>query len=154
MPDPSPDATLAEAAAASTGQLLLRAARLLDARALERITAQPGAPPIRPAHTRLFPHLDFTGVRASDLAARLGVTKQAIAPLVAELCAWGVVESAPDPSDGRARLLRFTPAGLEALLHGLGTLAALEREIAAEVGEADMAVFRRVLTAWTARLAR
>ncbi|MCB9687502.1 MAG: winged helix-turn-helix transcriptional regulator [Alphaproteobacteria bacterium] len=146
------DEAMRRAAAASTGQLLLKAARLLDETALSRLAALPGAPPVRPAHTRLFPHLDFTGVRATELAARLGVTKQAVAPLVADLVRWGVVEQVPDPTDRRALLVRFTPHGLEALRHGLSLLADLEGEVAADVGAERMAVFRDVLVAWIRRL--
>jgi DNA-binding MarR family transcriptional regulator len=143
-----PNEALRRVTAGSTGQLLLKAARLLDERALERLATLPGAPPVRPAHTRLFPHLDLVGVRATDLAERLGVTKQAVAPLVADLVAWGVVEQVADPTDGRARLVRFSPRGLAALAHGLSLLAAFEDEVAGRVGSAQMAVFREVLQVW------
>lgn len=151
---PDLDDQLAHVAAASTGQLLLRAARLLDEEALRRLAAVPGAPPVRPAHTRLFPHLDFRGVRSTELAERLGVTKQAIAPLVADLVAWGVVEQVPDPLDGRARLVRFTEAGWSGLVHGLGLLAQIEAEVMADVGPEQAAAFRTVLQAWVRRLSR
>jgi DNA-binding MarR family transcriptional regulator len=135
---PSADrAALERARAASLGHLLFEAARLLDERALERVNAAPGRPDgvhVRPAHTRLFPHLDADGIRVTDLAARVGVTKQAVQPLVAELVAWGVVELVPDPTDGRARLVRWTPFGIEANHHGLAVLAGLEGEIAARIG--------------------
>jgi DNA-binding MarR family transcriptional regulator len=151
--NPLDDALRAQTAA-STGQLLLRAARLLDERALSRLAAIPGAPPVRPAHTRLFPHLSFQGLRVTALARRLGVSKQAVAPLIAELVAWGVVEQAPDPSDRRALLVRFTPQGLAALTHGLGLLAELEAEITHEVGPERAAVFREVLEVWVKVLSR
>ncbi|MEZ4323279.1 MAG: MarR family winged helix-turn-helix transcriptional regulator [Myxococcota bacterium] len=147
-----PDAQLAALASASTGQLLLRAARLLDERALARLAEIPGAPPVRPAHTRLFPHLDFSGVRASVLAERLGVTKQAIHPLVTELVEWGLVEQVVDPADRRARLLRFRPDGLSAIAQGLAMLESVEREVERAVGTERMAVFREVLGAWIAAL--
>ncbi|MBK7757979.1 MAG: MarR family transcriptional regulator [Deltaproteobacteria bacterium] len=148
------DDALRAQTSASTGQLLLRAARLLDEKALARLAAIPGAPPVRPAHTRLFPHLSFTGVRATTLARRLGVTKQAVAPLLAELVAWGLVEQVPDPADRRATLVRFTHDGLAALTHGLGLLGELEAEITAEVGAERAAVFREVLAVWVKVLSR
>jgi DNA-binding MarR family transcriptional regulator len=148
------DETLREKTSASTGQLLLRAARLLDERALARLATIPGAPPVRPAHTRLFPHLSFTGTRLTTLARRLGVSKQAVAPLVTELVMWGLVEQLPDPSDRRASLVRFTPDGLAALTHGLGLLGELEAEISAEVGAERAAVFREVLEVWVKVLSR
>lgn len=142
MPTPEQIAAFEAARDAQTGQLLLKAARLLDERALERLAQVPGAPPVRPAHTRLFPHLDFSGVRVTELAARLGISKQAVSALVGDLLAWDIVEQVPDPADGRARLVRFTPRGLEGLGVGLAVLGSFEREIEAEIGPEAMAGFR------------
>ncbi len=128
----------------STIERLFRVARRLDALARSRIRERTGMP-VRQVHTQLLPHLDREGIRLTDLAARLGVTKQAIAPAVDELETWGVVEKIPDPSDGRARLVRF--AGVDALMDGLGTLHALEEELAAVVGADALAEVRRVMQA-------
>ena len=148
----SPDQALAHATAASVGQKLLKAARLLDERALARLAAIPGAPPVRPAHTRLFPHLDFEGVRVTELAERLGVTKQAISPLIAELQSWGIVDVDVDPDDRRARRVRFAPDGLRGLLAGLAVLGAFEAAVARRVGAEKMAIFAEVLDAWLGAL--
>ncbi len=137
-----------EAKRANVGQLLLKAARLLDERALARIRALPGAPELRPAHTRLFPHISFEGIRATEIAERLGVTKQAVAPLVADLVRFGAVELVPDPRDGRARLIRWTPQGVQHMHHGLGVLAAFEGELRDVVGAQAMATLHQVLAAW------
>jgi DNA-binding MarR family transcriptional regulator len=129
----------------STFELLFRAARLVNERALARINAAQigaggrGAPQVRLAHTTLFPHITSAGVRLTEIADRLGVTKQAIGPLVDELESEGVVERIDDPGDRRAKLIRWTKKGERALLHGLGVLAELERELAAAVGKARMA---------------
>jgi DNA-binding MarR family transcriptional regulator len=146
------DDRLEAAKHASTGQLLLKAARLLDEVALERVRSVPGAPPVRPAHTRLFPHISLDGVRATDIASRLGVTKQAVAPLVADLVDWGMVEQVPDPSDGRARLVRWTEEGRRGLLHGLGVLGRLESEWAERAGADAVAVTRQSLLTLLAML--
>jgi DNA-binding MarR family transcriptional regulator len=122
------------AIAASTAQLLLRAARLLDEAALARINAALGEDRIRPAHTRLLPHLSPEGIRPTELARRMGVTKQAVQPLLQDLVQWGVVELVVDPADGRARLARLTPQGGEAILHGLGVLRGFEDEVVARIG--------------------
>ena len=53
---------------------------------------------------RISPH----GSRVSDLAAQARVTKQSAAFLVEQLEAAGYVERVPDPTDGRARLVRLT----------------------------------------------
>lgn len=135
------------AARANLGQLLLRAARLLDERALERLREVPGSPPVRPAHTRLFPHISHDGIRATEIARRLGVTKQAVAPLVADLVAWGVVEQVADPDDRRASLVRWTPRGLDALMQGLGLLGSFEAELERAVGRDHVTATRASLAA-------
>ena len=139
----SDTARFREAARQSLGQLLLRAARLLDERALERVAL--AGLPIRPAHSRLFPHLSMDGIRSTELADRLGVTKQAVAPLIADLVGWGLVEMVPDPADGRARLVRWTDAGVQGLLVGLGVLSQFEAELAERVGLERVETTREVL---------
>ena len=121
----------------STFELLFRAARLVNERAVARV--QRGGGNLRIAHTALFPHLSVDGVRLTAIAERLGVTKQAIGPLVDDLEREGVVERIDDPVDRRAKLIRWTRAGQRALVHGLGVLAELERELARQVGKGRLA---------------
>jgi DNA-binding MarR family transcriptional regulator len=135
----------------SLGQSLFRAARLLNARALERVRAG-GAPDVRPAHTALFPHLDLEGTRLTTLAARMGVTKQAVGQLVGDLERRGLVRRDPDPADRRARLVRFTGRGIAALVHGLGILAELEAELERALGRRRLDALRGSLDAMAAAL--
>jgi DNA-binding MarR family transcriptional regulator len=123
---------------AATLQLLFKAARLANERALARAAADPARPPVRPAHTALFPHLDFEGIRLTDLAARVGVTKQAVGQLVDDLAALGMVERIDDQTDRRARRVRFSRRGHAALVQGLGVLSEIEDTLAASVGRRRM----------------
>jgi len=137
----------------SVAQLLFKCARLVNEQAIARINQGGGpggatlAPPLRAAHTALFPHLSSEGVRGADLAKKLGVTKQAVSQLVTELEAWGVVEQVSDPADGRAKLVRFTPKGEQGLLHGLAVLRTLEHELAAKIGKRRMQELHTALLA-------
>ena len=54
-----------------------------------------------------------TGVRASDVAAALGLDKSTVSRGIAQLERIGLIERVPDPDDGRARLLRLTADGAE-----------------------------------------
>jgi DNA-binding MarR family transcriptional regulator len=123
---------------ASVGQLLLKGARLLDERALARVNREGPKVELRPAHTSLFPHIDQQGTRLTELARRLGVTKQAAGQLVSDLEELKVLERVDDPVDGRAKLVRFTKSGLEALNHGLSVLRAIELELERRLGKAKM----------------
>ena len=118
---------------ASLLQHLFRLARLLDEAAVARV-GDAGAPRLRTSHTALLPHLDLEGTRLVDLAARMGISKQAVGQLVDDLESMGVVERIPDPEDGRARRVRFTRRGFHALLQGLGVLEQLEQELAGVIG--------------------
>jgi DNA-binding MarR family transcriptional regulator len=121
----------------STFELLFRASRLVNERAIARVQEAGGN--LRAAHTQLFPHITAEGVRLTELADKLGVTKQAIGPLVDDLEREGVVERVDDPTDRRAKRIRWTRKGQRALLHGLSVLAELERELAQQVGKARLA---------------
>ena len=73
--------------------------------------AEQGHPHIRVAHGNVFQFLDDEGTRVSVLAERAQMTKQSMGELVAHLEAHGYVERVPDPSDGRAKLVRPTASG-------------------------------------------
>lgn len=131
----------------SVAQLLFKSARLWNQWALERLQAEmPEAETVsaarlqfREAHTRLLPFIDLQGTRITELAARLGHSKQAVSQLVKEMQTLGIVEVLPDPEDGRARRVCFSERGKAALLHGLGVLKQLEAELAQELGADQMA---------------
>ena len=66
---------------------------------------------LRPAHGFAFARLAPAGATVSELAAHLGVTRQAAAQLVDELVAKGYVERRRHPDDGRAQLITLTERG-------------------------------------------
>ena len=120
----------------STFELLFRASRLVNEAAISRVQAAGGT--LRAAHTQLFPHITREGVRLTVIADKLGVTKQAIGPLIDDLEREGVVERVDDPDDARAKRIRWTAKGERGLLQGLSLLAELERELAQKVGAARL----------------
>ncbi len=128
----------------SVGQLLFRAARLYNERAMARVQAR--VPAARLAHTTLMPHIDFAGTRVVEIARRAGVTKQAVSQLVDEMVQLGMLRRERDPDDARAQRVSFTDAGLEQMLAGIDVLDALERELAAVVGAGTMERLQRALT--------
>ena len=145
---PIPPAKLRAVAQAkhdSTGQLLLKAARLFDETAVARVNRAARTATLRPVHTKLFPHIDFEGTRIVTIAERLGVTKQAVSQWVAELTEMGVVELIDDPDDGRAKRVRFTARGVDAIHRGLDVLRGIEDEVTAVVGARRMAALRDTL---------
>jgi DNA-binding MarR family transcriptional regulator len=83
----------------------------------------------------------------TDLAARMGISKQAVGQLVDELEQMGAVERVADPSDGRAKLIRFSTKRGSSLLDGLAHLQKLERELGETIGAKRMAALHDGLIA-------
>lgn len=116
------------------GQVLMKCARLYNEQAIELLRQRTGVEGIRLAHTHLFPHLDLEGTRLTHIAERMKMSKQAITPWIRELEALGIIERVPDPTDGRAKLIRFSQKGQQALLLGLDVLDSLRKDIEHELG--------------------
>ncbi|KPH98901.1 transcriptional regulator, MarR family [Actinobacteria bacterium OK074] len=89
---------------------LLAAAGELTRRIHEGVVAR-GFEGLRPAHGFAFTRLAPDGATVTDLAAHLGVTKQAASQLVDELVRKGYVERRSHPDDARSRLIVMTSLG-------------------------------------------
>jgi DNA-binding MarR family transcriptional regulator len=101
--------------------------------------------PLRPSHVRLLSLTPEAGMRLTDLAARVGMTKQALGEFVATLQGAGLLEVTVDERDRRVRLVRPTAAGRELQAVVESAIAGIERRWAAEVGPERWATFREVL---------
>ncbi|MFJ8465831.1 MarR family winged helix-turn-helix transcriptional regulator [Streptomyces swartbergensis] len=89
---------------------LLAVAGGLTQRINEGVIAR-GFEGVRPAHGFAFARLAPDGATVTDLAAHLGVTKQAASQLVDEMVRKGYAERRPHPDDARARLVVLTGRG-------------------------------------------
>jgi DNA-binding MarR family transcriptional regulator len=89
----------------------------------------------RPAHVNLMAHVPIEGIRPSQLAARMQVSKQAVDQMLDQLEQGGAIERQPDPRDRRARLVKPTAWALEAFLIAGGIIAEIEDEWRALVGD-------------------
>ncbi len=138
---------------ASVAQLLMKCGRLINERGVEQLGDEMGVDTLRAAHTNLFPHIDMDGTRLTEIARRVGISKQAVGQLVDDLEEMGVVERIPDPKDGRAKLVRFLREdGQPVLMRGMAVLGALEADMEAELGARAMKQLHRTLLALEAWL--
>lgn len=120
----------------SVAHLLFKCARVLNERAIAAFPMTGVGPKPGASHLALFPHIALQGgTRATTLATKVGITKQAIGQLVDDLEAMGVVERIPDPEDGRAKRVCFTEAGRTSMLEGLAHLKRVERQLACALGQ-------------------
>ena len=86
------------------------------------------------AQSRLAQRIAAQGSRLTDLADRAQVTKQTASLLVAALEREGLVERIPDPSDGRARLIRLSARGREAAGQAMQVVRGVEQEWTEHLG--------------------
>jgi DNA-binding MarR family transcriptional regulator len=100
---------------------------------------------LRSSHAAPFTVLDPEGTRASVLAARAHMTKQAMGELVAYLVERGYLETVSAPPDGRARLVRATARGWRAVDTGVEVIAAFDAWLEEQLGTAGAARLRRDL---------
>ena len=112
---------------------------------LRRGLTEQGHEAIREGHGCVFGFIEPEGSRLTYLAETSGLTKQAVGEAVDDLQELGYVERVPDPTDGRAKLVRLTPKGAEARAAGRAILDDVERRWAAELGEERVAAMRETL---------
>jgi DNA-binding MarR family transcriptional regulator len=149
------EADLEAAKRASVGQLLMKCGRLVNELGVERMRGGMGLQGLRTAHMNLFPHIDMEGTRLTDLAGRVGISKQAVGQLVDQLDEMGAIERVPDPQDGRAKLIRFRrEGGRSVLMKGLAVLGQIEGEVEAELGTRQMRQLHRSLVSLEAFLTK
>ena len=73
------------------------------------------------------------------------MTKQSMGELVAHLEAHGYVERVPDPSDGRAKLVRPTASGQATYPLAVEAIAEVEARWAERIGEPKLRRLRALL---------
>lgn len=105
----------------------------------------------RIAQLSLIRNLGVEGTRLTELARRASMSKQAMGELVDQCTELGLVDRMADPGDGRARIVKFTRAGLSWLSAFRDAINAAEREMRAELGKATMDAILKGLAAYGAR---
>jgi len=131
------------------GRVLSNALRRFEERVLA-LMDQAGYAQTRRTHVNLTRRLDLQGTRITELARRAAMTNAAMTELIDQCEALGLVERAPDPSDGRARIVRFTPQGLDWLAVFGEAVAQAEQEMAQAVGPQRLAGFLAALEGYAA----
>jgi len=96
----------------------------------------------------LFRNLDAGRTRLKEIAARARMTKQAMAELVDKAEELGLVARLPDPDDGRAKIVVFTPARQQLLDRYRRAVESAEQRIAAVTSPEFTEDLRAQLTAY------
>lgn len=126
------------------GAQLRQAAEAVHHAVRTRLTAA-GYDDLRPAH---FALLQFPGphnTRPTDLAARVGLRKQALNPLINDMQNMGYLRRTSTRDDGRTRLLQLTPRGMALMRIMRETLDDIDQEMTTRLGVAAYRSFQDAL---------
>lgn len=104
-----------------------------------------GHPEIRAGHGCVFGFIEEDGSRLTELAERSQTSKQAVWEAVADLEKLGYVERAPDPLDGRAKIIRLTDSGDEAREMARRIFAEIEQRWIERYGAERIAALRELV---------
>lgn len=113
-------------------------------RLYEQVTAV-GFADVTRAQFELIRWPTMDGLRPSELASTVGLSKQAVNDLLGELERNGYVERHPDPGDRRARVLRLTGQGEKLQRTAHETSRTLEAAWASSVGAKRFKALRSTL---------
>jgi DNA-binding MarR family transcriptional regulator len=105
------------------------------------------------AHVSLFRYPSPEGLRPSELAERLDVTKQSVNDLLHDLEARGYLVREADPSDGRARVIRLTERGRALEVAVYEGAESAQQAVADLVGAARFTKLRDTLREVSTRIA-
>lgn len=151
--------SLATPSPLDSGQMLIGALLRVPAQAIQqrliRDLNAAGFDDLTLPHIAVFQYPGPDGVRPSLLAARAGMSKQAMNKLLGSLEGLGYLRRVDDPAEGRARVVRFTARGRAAYAKILRILRSVEREWSAELGPRRFAELKAILLqAWESPLVR
>jgi len=120
-------------------------------RMLERLHGQ-GFTDLDAPHLNVLQYPGPDGERPSELAVRLGMSKQALNYLLGELERAGYLERLPDPEDQRSRRIALTTRGTAAMRVIREAVSGLEKEWSAALGAERFGQLRSLLRELNERL--
>lgn len=97
------------------------------------------------AQCRVFQRVAPNGSRLTDLADQAQMTKQSTGVLVDQLERLGYVRRAPDPTDGRARLIVIEERGRRAVEVAMATADEIISEWKSYLGTRNFALLQQIL---------
>ncbi len=92
---------------------------------------------LRHGHGYLIQRLLVAPATATEVAADLGITQQAVSKAVRELVGLGIVEFVPEPADRRSRPVQLTDKGRQAIEASRATRRAIDRRVRDALGDQD-----------------
>jgi len=101
---------------------------------LQNVLREAGMPVLSRTKSMIMVNISDGITRPSDLARNIGVSRQAIQQTLVEMERAGLVRLVPDPSDGRAKIVKFSRRGSGIGEAAFAAMEAIEAELASRLG--------------------
>jgi len=126
--------------------LLIRRFEWIEKEFNSRLSVEQGVR-LSKAQILFMSYLEDGRDRSSNMAQKLGITRQAVSLLVKELISKGIIKLEPDPAKASAKILRKTEYGADFVNKALEIMTTLEREVAENIGAKRFSELRKTLIA-------
>ena len=114
-------------------------------RQLQPFLERMGVPELTTTQQMIAPYLDPEGTSISELARRVGVTRQAIHQTVNSMVKAGFVDVVPAPHDKRLKLVRLSKLGHRVDREAVREIHRLEAALSERLGKKTVATLRKAL---------
>lgn len=128
----------------SMPRLLLSAFRWFDDALRQSFEAQ-DLPLLTHSQSLLMSLVTTEGIRISELARRLDMTRQGAQKAVAGLEAVQLVQTTIDPRNSSAKIVRLTETGVQNIAIAQKIFVELEQELATRIGAENVSTLRKTL---------
>ena len=125
-------------------QLIIRAFYWMD-EGLQQNLRKAGGPEVSHAQSMVILVIGEGVRRPSQIAERLGISRQAVHQSVRELVNMGLVELVPDQEDKRAKIVKLSKTGMPKHLVAADILKNLEAALGQRIGKRKVKQLREVL---------
>jgi len=126
------------------GRLLLEAFNWFDESLLASLKEQ-GWPELSHSQSMVMAHLGKGGIRISELARRLGVSRQAAQKSVKELERLKLLKTEVDPTNSSAKTVVLTTQGKANVAAALNAFSEIEIQLSRRIGDSDLTSMRMTL---------
>ena len=112
---------------------------------LQNTLKERGWDKITKAQSQVFISIGEGITRPSEIAARMGVTRQAIHQTINELIGLGYVSLEPDARDKRAKIVTYTAKGYDIGMNTVLGLSEIEAQLISRIGVNNVKALRDAL---------
>lgn len=129
----------------SLGHLLIKAGRLYKEHTFALLKEELNIESLKPSHLDLVAYIEFSGSSIVEIAARMGISKQAVSVLVKDLLDLKLLKRVGNPDDKRSFLVTFNHEGPTNILEAMTFLASLDEGLESLVGKSKVKPLRASL---------